>query len=135
MRRSIVFSLNGNSYDLTAMYDRSLFRRQAKAREIGADDDVSGEAAILSRLGVIPRRQQAAWKLERILLASNRRNHVREHEVLHASTLGHGGKIRDRSLTQIGVRKHPAPLAGGHDRMNYRMDHDVGSLSQLLHLL
>ena len=112
-----------------SLYDQALFRWQAKAREIGANYDVSGEAAILSRLRVVPLRQQAAWKFERILLASNRRNHVREHEVLHASTLGHGGKIRDRSLTQIGVREHPAPLAGGHDGMNYRMDDDVGPLS------
>src|SRR5256885_13016457 len=112
-----------------ALYDRALFLWQAKAREIGANDDVAGEAAILSRLRVILLRQQAARKFERILLASNRRNHVREHELLHASTLGHGGKIRDRSLTQIGVREHSAPLAGSHNRMNYRMDDDVGSLS------
>src|SRR3954453_20660030 len=108
-----------------SLYDQALFRWQAKARGIGANYDVSGEAAILSRLCVVPLRQQATWKFERILLASNRRNHVREHEVLHASTLGHGGKIRDRSLTQVGVREHSAPIAGGHNRMNDRMDDDV----------
>src|SRR3954454_6065509 len=101
-----------------SLYDQALFRWQAKAREIGANYNVSGEAAILSRLRVVLRRQQPAWKFEGILLASNRRNHVCEHEMLHASTRGQGGKIRDRSLTQIGVREHPAPLAGGHDRMD-----------------
>src|SRR4029077_10848347 len=88
-----------------SLYDQALFRWQAKAREIGANYDVSGEAAFLSRLRVVFLRQQTAWKFERILLASNRRNHMREHEVLHASTLGHGSNVRDRRLTQIGVRE------------------------------
>jgi hypothetical protein len=54
-----------------SIYAQALFRWQAKAREIGANYDVSGEAAILSRVRVVPLRQQAAGKFERILLATN----------------------------------------------------------------
>src|SRR5207244_2386546 len=77
MRRNISFSLYGNAGARRPLYDPALFRWHTKAREIGANDDVSREAALQSRRRVVFRRQHAARKFERILLAADRRNQVR----------------------------------------------------------
>ena len=69
-------------------------RRQPQTREIGSHDNVASEPALLSRALVICLCERLTRYLEGILLLrSDRRDQMRQHQILRTCTLSHGAKI------------------------------------------
>ena len=110
-------------------------RWQAKGREIGSDDGLSGKATVLHGFPVIRFRQRAAGDFEGpLLFRSERRDHMREDQILCACPFGHRTEIESIALTKIGVRKEPAALVRPHGGMNRGMHDHIGALGQPLDL-
>ena len=109
---------------------------KTQTRQVRPYDDAPGEPAILDRLPVVRLCQRFARDLEGILLlCSDRRDQMSQHEMLRARTLGHGAEIRGGALAVISVRKHSAALLRSHDGMDRRMHDDISPVGQPLHLI
>src|SRR5882757_8435464 len=97
---------------------RSL-RGQAQTGEVGPNDNGPSKAALLGCFPVIRLGQWLPRNLEGILLVrSDWRDQVRQDQIFRACALSHGAEVGGGALAVIGIRIHPAALAGSHDGVN-----------------
>lgn len=96
---------------------------------MGPHDNVSGKSAVLNNLSVIRVRKRPARNFPGALaLCPDRRDQMREHQMLRASPLCRSADIRCGALPIVERRRHPAALGMSGKSTG---PHDSGPLTRI----
>src|SRR5262245_60638234 len=105
---------------------QSSWRWETNACEVGRDDDVSLETAVLGGFAVVGFGQHDRHFVSPQLTGSERRDQVREHEMLDTCPQRQSAEIANVALTVIDRSRKAARPLGRHDGMDDGVYQNVG---------